>query len=191
MTITDVCTPDDVIKWKHFPRYWPFVRGVHRLPVNSPHKGHWRGTLMVSLICAWINGWVKNLEDGDLRRHRAHYDVTVMVWVYTDGRMHQSTVTSLWYVKTTWLCFQHQWGYRRCRHGGVQRWPGHVYGTSDRGGAMQWWHRRYLWLLLEVGFLDLQRVPDQSAVVRWPWRGGHLQLPTTSTMESYFHFCPT
>ena len=30
---------DDVIKWKHFPRYWPFVRGMHRSPVNSPHKG--------------------------------------------------------------------------------------------------------------------------------------------------------
>ena len=29
---------DDVIKWKHFPRYWPFVRGIHREPVNSPHK---------------------------------------------------------------------------------------------------------------------------------------------------------
>ena len=34
---------DDVIKWKHFPRYWPFVRGIHRSPVNSPHKGQWRG----------------------------------------------------------------------------------------------------------------------------------------------------
>ena len=30
---------DDVIKWKHFPRNWPFVRGIHRAPVNSPHKG--------------------------------------------------------------------------------------------------------------------------------------------------------
>ena len=30
---------DDVIKWKHFPRYWPFVRGIHRSPVNSAHKG--------------------------------------------------------------------------------------------------------------------------------------------------------
>ena len=27
----------DVIKWKHFPRYWPFVRGIHRSPVDSPH----------------------------------------------------------------------------------------------------------------------------------------------------------
>ena len=69
---------DDVIKWKHFPRYWPFVRGIHRSPVNSPHKCQWRGALMFSMICVWINGWVKNREAGDLRRYRAHYDVTVM-----------------------------------------------------------------------------------------------------------------
>ena len=37
---------DDVIKWKHFPSYWPFVRGIHRSSVNSPRKGQWRGTLM-------------------------------------------------------------------------------------------------------------------------------------------------
>ena len=30
---------DDVIKREHFPRYWPFVRGIHRSSVNSPHKG--------------------------------------------------------------------------------------------------------------------------------------------------------
>ena len=44
---------------KHFQRYWPFVRGIHRSPVNSPHKGQWREALMFSLICAWINAWVK------------------------------------------------------------------------------------------------------------------------------------
>ena len=69
---------DDVIKWKHFPRYWPFVRRIHRSPVNSPHKGQWRGALMFTLICVWINGWVNNREAGDLRRNRAHYDVIVM-----------------------------------------------------------------------------------------------------------------
>ena len=69
---------DDVIKWKHFPRYWPFVRGIHRSPVNSPHKGQWRGALVFSLICAWIKGWVNNLQAGDLRRHRAHHDVIIM-----------------------------------------------------------------------------------------------------------------
>ena len=45
---------------------------------NSPHKGQWRRALMFSLICVWINGWVNNREAGDLRRHRAHYDVIVM-----------------------------------------------------------------------------------------------------------------
>ena len=74
---------DDVIKWKHFPRYWRFVRGIHQSPVNSPHKGHWRRALMFSLICFWINGWVNNREADDLRRYRAHYDVIVMVWVWS------------------------------------------------------------------------------------------------------------
>ena len=52
---------------------------------NSPvtgefpaHKGQWHRALMFSLICAWMNGWVNNREAVDFRRHRAHYDVTVM-----------------------------------------------------------------------------------------------------------------
>ena len=69
---------DDVIKWKHFPRYWTFVRGIHRSPVNSTNKGQWRGALMFSFIYSRINGWVNNREAGDLRRICAHYDVIVM-----------------------------------------------------------------------------------------------------------------
>ena len=75
---------DDVIKWKSFTRYWPFPRGIHRSPVNSPHKGQWRGALMVSLMYSWINGWVNSREAGDLRRHRAHYDATVMKYERND-----------------------------------------------------------------------------------------------------------
>ena len=74
---TSVSSHDDVIKWRHFPRYWPFVRRIHRSPVNSPHKDQWRGVLMFSFIC-WINGWVNNRKAGDLGRYRAHYEVTVM-----------------------------------------------------------------------------------------------------------------
>ena len=47
----DAVYHDDVIKWKQFPRYWPFVRGIHR----------------------------SGRDADDLRRHRAHYDVTVMM----------------------------------------------------------------------------------------------------------------
>ena len=73
---------DDVMKWKHFPRCWPFVRGIHRSPVNFPHKGKWRGALMFPLIFVWISGLVNNGEAGDLRRHRAHYDVIIMQTIY-------------------------------------------------------------------------------------------------------------
>ena len=38
---------DDVMKWKYFPGYWPFVRGIHRGPVNSPQKELWRGAFIV------------------------------------------------------------------------------------------------------------------------------------------------
>ena len=69
---------DDVIKWKHFPRYWPSLGGTHRSPVDSPHKGQWRGALMFYLICTWTNSWVNNRDAGDLRRHGDHYGVTVM-----------------------------------------------------------------------------------------------------------------
>ena len=62
---------DDVIKWKHFLCYWPFVRRIH----GSPHKGQWRGALMFSLVCERINAWLNNRQAGYLRRHRAHYDV--------------------------------------------------------------------------------------------------------------------
>ena len=41
-------------------------------------KGQWRGALMVSLICAWTNGWVNNRDVGDLRCHRPHFDVTLL-----------------------------------------------------------------------------------------------------------------
>ena len=44
-----------------------------------PHKGQWRGALMFSLICAWINDWVNNREAADLRRHCTHYDITVFL----------------------------------------------------------------------------------------------------------------
>ena len=69
---------NDIIKWKHFLRYWPFVRRIHWSPANSPHKGQWCGAMMFSLICAWTYSWVNNHDAGVLRRHRTHYmyDVT-------------------------------------------------------------------------------------------------------------------
>ena len=70
------------IWWRHqmetFSVLLALCAGIHRSPVNSLHKGQWRGALMFSLICARINGWVINGDAGDLRRHQAHYGVIVM-----------------------------------------------------------------------------------------------------------------
>ena len=101
-------------KWKQFPRYWPFVPGIHRSPVNSPHKGQWRRAFMFSLICAWTNDWVNNLEAGVLRRRCAHYDVIVM-WTCLDKYSHSSlsavfekhAIISFYVVwKSFWKCLQ-------------------------------------------------------------------------------------
>ena len=69
---------DDFIKLKHILCYWPLVRGIHRSPANSLHKGQWRRALIFFLICSWTNGWANHQDDCDLRHYRAHYDVTVM-----------------------------------------------------------------------------------------------------------------
>ena len=92
---TTLDTHDDVIKWNHFPRYWPFVRGIHRSPVNSTHKASHAELWCFLWYAPWINGWVNNREPGDLRRHRAHYDVIVMRYVHVvviDGVMFIVTV---------------------------------------------------------------------------------------------------
>ena len=68
--------------WRHqmetFSALLAICAGNSPVPVNSPHKGQWRGTLMSSLICDRINGWGNNREAGDLRRQRAHHDVIIM-----------------------------------------------------------------------------------------------------------------
>ena len=101
---------DDVIKWKHFPRYWPFVRGIHRSPMNSLHKGQWHRALMFSLICVWINGRVNNPEAGDLRRYRAHYDVTIMWCMITHHPFNLGSPNLDQKCKSPWLRSILFWG---------------------------------------------------------------------------------
>ena len=68
--------------WRHqmetFSALLTLCAGNSPVPVNSMHKGQWRGALMFSLICVWINDWVNNREAGDLRCYLGHYDVNAM-----------------------------------------------------------------------------------------------------------------
>ena len=52
--------------------------GESAFMVDSPHKGLWRRALMLHLMCAWTKAWANSPDAGDLRRHAAHCDVTVM-----------------------------------------------------------------------------------------------------------------
>ena len=65
-----VSDSDEVIKWRYFPSHRPFARGI------SPHRGQWHGSLMFSLICAWISdrasqswGWWFETPSCSLWRH--------------------------------------------------------------------------------------------------------------------------
>ena len=80
---------DDVITWKHFPRHWPFVRGIHQ----SRDANFW----CFSLTCAWINGWVNIREAVDLRRHPAHYDVTVTETLKVFDLNGMQSIVSNWF----------------------------------------------------------------------------------------------
>ena len=131
-------THDDVIKWKHFPRYWPFVRGIHRSPVNSPHKGQWRGALMFSVIYVWINDWVNNREAGDLRRYRAHCDVIVM----------NSDTVSITVIPLTLLVLKSE--YTKSLTWQLMTW--HLASPSYRHP----WHRKYT--LIRPSFLSGRRL---------------------------------
>ena len=78
---------DDVIKWKHFPRYWPFLREFpsHRwIPLKRARDSE----LWWFLSVPWINDWVNNCDAGNMRRHRVHWGVIVMVNLFS-GECHR------------------------------------------------------------------------------------------------------
>ena len=127
--------------------------------VDSPHKGQWRGALMLSLICAIRSGWGNNRDAGDLRRHHPHYDITALsirtarwhlkpvivscAW-YREGPMHPALST----IPPKWLrdIFRHQLRY----------FYGYVAHTVD------WDHG-----LMKIGHLK-----------NWKWRSSYQTKPS-------------
>ena len=94
--------------------------GIHRSPVNSPHKGEWHRALMFSLICAWINSWVNNREAGDLRCQHPNNDVTVMTWVFT------RVLLCIPDPRASWMFNPH-----------ISRWGSIFSNTGNRGNQYQ------------------------------------------------------
>ena len=74
------------------------MKEIHRSPVDSSHKGEWRGGLIISLICAYINGWANNRNADLMIRHCAHYDITVWTKFHTIRRSYDNGSSLFLYV---------------------------------------------------------------------------------------------
>ena len=124
---------DYVIKWKHFPRYWPFVRRILWWLVNSPHNGQWRGALMFSLIyalnkrlCKQSWGWWFETPSPSLWRHwwkRAETALFIewsMRCKHSDAEAYLHTMVIGLGSSMSWPSCQ-EWISRSI----CSRWPGH------------------------------------------------------------------
>ena len=190
-----------------------FVWGIHRSPRNSPHEGQWRGALMFSLFCAWINISVNNREAGDLRPHRAHYDVIVMqeikpcpVHSHPNQKQaiitknpHQLTHTAPWVVSDINLSFPYAWWrYQMETYSALRAICG---GNSPVTGEFP--ARRPVTRSFDV-FFDLRpikRLNEQSRCwwfetpshLLWRHYNGHVkwasQRPVTWSFDDFFDLC--
>ena len=141
--------------WRHqmepFSALLALCAGNSPVPVNSPHKGQWRGALMFSLICAWINDWVNNREAGDLRRHRGHYDVNIMSLTLRKKRR-QSTTS--WHGNAG-LITDPLWGES------IGFWDNDILVNKSQRNLEKmhpnWWAYTYLWMNY-VESIDIKNV---------------------------------
>ena len=120
---------DEVIKWKHFSRYWPFVRWIPHTKASDAE--FWCFLWSTS----WINGWVNNHDAGDLRCNRAHYDVIVMKY-YIPWNIHTAMLCL--------FCYDH-----------IIRlflWRIQPYNVRYVSGAIIWLQIRCRWIIITVFF---------------------------------------
>ena len=100
--IANFISHDDIMKWKQFPRYWPFVWGIHRSSVNSPHKGQWRWALMFSLMNKRLSkqswGWWFETPSHPLWHHFNGFHTALPAHTYKlwwkDHPFHYSIITA-------------------------------------------------------------------------------------------------
>ena len=126
-------TQGDVIKWKHFPCYWPFAQGIHRSLVIYPHKGQWRAALIISLICNWTNGWV-TIETPVIWDVIAHI-MTSLWWITCRHMVERLTERS-----SEWPDDRASTGYTACR--GVNQPKLCVHKISQRSNL---WPEKVMW----------------------------------------------
>ena len=93
-----------------FPRYWPFVREIHRSRWNPRTKASYAELWFFFVISAWVN----DLEAVDLRRNPIHYDVIVMYIFSPDESMRNDYLISLKTMRRSYNKVQ----FTKCMHNG-------------------------------------------------------------------------
>ena len=161
--------------WDVFHITGPFVRGIHQLQVNSPHKGQWQRALVLSLICAWINCWVNNLEAGDLRRHCAHYDVTVIYHAYLVFDLFGR------------VCEEHWGGGVTATHLGLCSLEGGDEGRVEKGGFWEAETRSHISGHTKIGVLEFkaQKMSYERPV---KFMGGLVQICSNSIASAQWSY---
>ena len=80
LTWSHLCSQYSPTWWRHQMETFSALLAI--CAGNSPVTGEIPTqrpvTRRFDIFLTWINSWVNNREAGNLRRHRAHYDVTVM-----------------------------------------------------------------------------------------------------------------
>ena len=133
---------DDVIRWKHFPCYWHFVRGIHWSPGGFPSQRPVMRSI-VFFFCVWTNGWANNRDVSNLRRHRARYGVTVMCVIRYIGLVSLFTL-KLRFSHARWLIYY---------YGGVEGYLStNTIFSCNRGQIMQ---IRWSW----IGLTSIMGIP--------------------------------
>ena len=153
------------------------MRGIHRFPVNSPHKGQWLVTLIFSLICARINCWVNNHEAADLRRHRAHYDVIVMLNEY-----HHLATTKR---RARAQCIFHR---IKCTRLHIRN---AIFGNTSLAGSARFIHEHAAYIYAYI--FQMKSFASGEAIWRqWSWLScAHQWLVTCAAPKHYINQIPT
>ena len=86
-----------IMTWNRFSHYWPFVRGMYRSPIDSPHKGRAMRSILLSLLLAWAICWLIRRVANGLRR-KCHVNViTRKYWPQILYDTLAPIVHTLWY----------------------------------------------------------------------------------------------
>ena len=127
-----------ISSWRHqketFSVLLAFCAGNSPATGGLPSQGQCCGALIFSLICAWINGWANNR---DLRRHRAHYDVIVMLYVlHKNVKTTMIIIAIVHYVDVTWVSLRRQSQPTRLFVQRVHEWHSPDKGPVARGAFL-------------------------------------------------------